>query len=73
MTENPLRSESLMLETAKDLEMQTMKIHLQNAVSFRDARMAELFRDMARTDEQHFETLESYYGKTKKPPAYPYH
>lgn len=73
MAEDPSRSESLMLETAKDLEMQTMKIHLQSAVNFREGRMAELFRDMARTDEQHFETLDSYYGKKKKPPAYPYH
>lgn len=62
MTENPLQSESLMLETAKDMEMQTMKAHLEYAVRFRDARMAQTFRNMARADEQHFETLDAYCG-----------
>ena len=40
---------------------------------FRDAAMAELFRDMAREDQKHFETLDSYYGDKKKPSHYPYH
>lgn len=58
---DPAPSESLMLETAKDLEMEFIKIHLQNAVKFSDVAMAELFRDMAREDQKHFETLDSYY------------
>jgi rubrerythrin len=61
MAANPAPSERLMLETAKDLEMEFIKIHLQNAVRFRDAAMAELFRKMAREDQEHFETLDSYY------------
>lgn len=73
MAEDPLRSESLMLETAKDMEMEFIKIHLQNAVKFRDAAMAELFRDMAREDEKHYETLDSYYGSRKKTSRYPLH
>lgn len=73
MAEDPPRSESLMLETAKDMEMEFIKIHLQNAVKFRDAAMAELFRDMAREDEKHFETLDSYYPSSKKTSRYPLH
>ena len=73
MAEDPPRSESLMLETARDMEMEFIKIHLQNAVQFRDAAMAELFRDMAREDEKHFETLESYYETRKKTSRYPLH
>lgn len=57
---NPAPSERLMLETAKDLEMEFIKIHLQNAVRFRDPATAKLFRDMAREDQEHFETLDSY-------------
>ncbi|HEX9873435.1 MAG TPA: hypothetical protein VGA43_03660 [Deferrimonas sp.] len=66
MAEDPPRSESLMLETVKDMEMEFIKVHLQNAVKFRDASMSELFRDMAREDEKHFETLDSYYESRKK-------
>jgi rubrerythrin len=73
MAEDPPRSESLMLETAKDMEMEFIKIHLQNAVKFQDAAMAELFRDLAREDEKHFETLDSYYPSSKKPSRYPWH
>jgi rubrerythrin len=58
---DPAPSEHLMLETAKDLEMEFIKIHLQNAVQIRDAAMAERFRSMAREDQEHFETLDSYY------------
>jgi len=61
MAADPAPSEHLMLETAKDLEMEFIKIHLQNAVKFRDAAMAELFQNMAREDQEHFETLDSYY------------
>lgn len=57
----PSPSETLMLETAKDLEMEFIKIHLENAVRFRDASVTELFQDMAREDQDHFETLDSYY------------
>jgi len=66
MADDPPRSESLMLETAKDVEMEFMEIHLQNAVKFRNAGMAELFWDMAREDEKHFETLDSYYESSEK-------
>lgn len=57
----PDPSESLMLETAKDLEMEFIKIHLRNAVSLRDESVGEMFREMAREDQEHFETLDSYY------------
>jgi len=60
MAADPVPSESIILETAKDLEMEFMKIHLQNAVRFRDAAMAEIFRDMAREDQEHFETLDTF-------------
>jgi rubrerythrin len=60
----PAPIESLMLETAKDLEMEFIKIHLQNALKFRDAAMAETFRSMAREDQEHFETLDAYHENT---------
>ncbi len=63
MAGDPDPSERLMLETAKDLEMEFIKIHLQNAVKFRDAAMAEMFREMAREDQEHFETLDTYDGQ----------
>lgn len=72
LAENPPRSESLMVETAKDLEREFIQIHLQNAVRFQDSGMVELFQDMAREDKKHLETLDSYYGE-KKPSRYPYH
>jgi rubrerythrin len=65
MADDPSPSERLMLETAKDLEMEFIKIHLQNAVRFRDAAMTELFRNMAREDQEHFETLDSYYANCR--------
>jgi rubrerythrin len=61
MAADPAPSERLMLETAKDLEMEFIKIHLHNAVQIRDAAMAERFRSMAREDQEHFETLDAYY------------
>jgi hypothetical protein len=35
--------------------------------------MAERFRDLAREDEKHIETLDSYYPSSKKPSRYPWH
>ena len=61
MAADPAPSEGLMLDTAKDLEMEFIKIHLQNAVRLRDAAMAETFRSMAREDQEHFETLDFYH------------
>jgi rubrerythrin len=61
LAEGPSPDESLMRETAKDLEMEFIKVHLHNAVRFRDAATAGLFRNMARDDQEHFETLDSYY------------
>jgi len=60
MANDPPRSESRMLETAKEIEKEFMEVHLLNAVKFRHAGMADLFRDMAREDERHLETLDSY-------------
>jgi rubrerythrin len=62
MAADPASSERLMLETAKDLEMEFIKIHLHNAVRIRDAALAERFRSMAREDQEHFETLDACYG-----------
>jgi hypothetical protein len=72
MAEDPPRSESLMLETAKDLEREFMQVHLSNAVKFHDVAMVELFQNLAREDNRHLETLDGYYGK-KKPPRRSYH
>lgn len=72
LADNPPRSESLMLETAKELEREFMQIHLHNAVKFHDAEMVELFRNLAREDSKHIEALETYY-KMKKPPRHSWH
>jgi rubrerythrin len=66
MTDHPPRSERLMVKTARDMEMEFINIHLQNAVKFRDAAVAELFRDLARDDEEHLKTLDSYFETRKK-------
>lgn len=67
LADNPPRSESLMLETAKELEREFMQIHLQNAVKFHDAEMVELFQNLAREDSRHIEALDAYYGARKHP------
>lgn len=72
MAKNPPRSETLMVETARDLEREFLQIHLQNAVRFQDVGMAGLFQDMAREDKKHLETLDSYFGE-KKPNRYSHH
>lgn len=72
LADNPPRSESLMLETAKDMEREFMQIHLHNAVKFHDAAMVELFQNLAREDSKHLETLDAYSGK-KKLPRHSYH
>lgn len=72
LADNPPRSESLMLETAKDLEREFMQIHLHNAVKFHDAAMVELFENLAREDSKHIEALDAYYG-AKKPPRHTWH
>jgi rubrerythrin len=59
----PAPVEALMVETAKDLEMEFIKVHLHHAVGVRDTAMAELFKKMAREDQKHFETLDAYYEK----------
>jgi rubrerythrin len=66
MTDHPPRSERLMVKTARDMEMEFINVHLQNAVKFRDAAIAELFRDLARDDEEHLKTLDSYFENRKK-------
>jgi hypothetical protein len=53
MAEDPPRSESLMLETARDMEREFMQVHLLNAVKFHDAAMVELFENLAREDSKH--------------------
>jgi hypothetical protein len=60
LASGPAPSEKPMVETAKDLEMEFIKVHLQNAVRSRDAAMAERFQKMAREDQEHFEVLDSY-------------
>lgn len=67
LADNPPRSESLMLETAKELEREFVQIHLHNAVKFHDAAMVELFQNLAREDSKHIETLDAYYGARKHP------
>lgn len=68
LADDPPRSENLMVETAKDLEREFMQVHLHNAVKFHDAEMVDLFRNLAREDSKHLETLDAYYEKKKSPP-----
>lgn len=67
----PAPPEQLMLDTAKDLEMEFIKIHLHNAVRFRNQAVAERFRAMAREDQEHFETLDAYYENSRQEPEPP--
>ena len=73
LADDPPRSESLMLETARDMEQEFMEIHLKNAVRFRRAELAELFEELAREDEKHLETLDSYCKRQKSSSGRPLH
>lgn len=70
LAEDPPLTESEMLETARELELEFMQTHLHNAVRFHEPRVAELFHSLARDDEQHIATLDSC-RKTTRPPAGP--
>jgi rubrerythrin len=72
LADNPPRSESLMLETAKDIEREFLEVHLLNTVKFRDAEMVALFQDLAREDRKHLATLDDYY-ETKKSSRHSWH
>jgi len=65
LADDPPRSESLMLETARDMEQDFMEVHLKNAVRFHRPELSELFGDLAREDEKHLETLDAYYQSQK--------
>jgi len=45
------------LQLAIQLEKHFVKVHLENALFFNDARVASLFRGLARGDEEHLQTL----------------
>ena len=70
LADTPPQSEREMLETARELELEFMQIHLRNAVRFHKPQVAELFRSLARDDEQHIATLDVC-RKSAPPPSGP--
>ena len=48
------------LDIAVALERDFMRMHLDSAVEFKDEKIARLFGDLARADEEHLGRLESY-------------
>jgi rubrerythrin len=72
-TEDPPLSESLVLEAARELESEFRTVHLENAIRFRNEYLAEMFRDLARGDEQHVAALASYHEERKHSPGHSYH
>jgi len=73
LADDPPRSESLMLETARDMEQEFMEVHLKNSVRFHRPELAGLFEDLAREDEKHLETLDTYYQRQKPSPGHTLH
>jgi rubrerythrin len=52
-----LASEENALKMAIELENGFVRMHLDNAIHFKDPRIAELFQRLGRGDETHLETL----------------
>jgi rubrerythrin len=53
-------SEEEALRLALEMEQKFVKIHLDNAVHFKDPRVIALFQSLARSDEAHLDTLRDY-------------
>ncbi len=56
-------SEEEALRLALELEQKFVKVHLDNAVHFKEPRMAALFQPLSRSDEEHVDTLRIFLSR----------